>query len=574
MSKNNLVVLGIHTHHESGASIVKNGEVIAAMNEDRIRNIKHYEDYPTKSIEEVFRISKIDPSEIDAIAITNVAEPRFKKKFSPYTEYFNIIAYWSWVTSNSDGLRQLSFYHHNFNKIHDMKKSLSKIGVPLKQIIFVEHHLAHAASAYYLSPWSLNDDVLVLTADGQGDGLSSTVNIGKKGKIDRLMDSETNARDSLGELYSIVSGFLGMHYGYHAGKVMGLAPYGNAAKCINQIKRMHGFDNTNSLIFKNKLGGIHYFQQSVRIEKSLRNQRFDNIAAAIQELYETLTLTWVKNAIKKTGIHKLAFAGGNFQNVKANQKILSLEEVDDAFFCPAASDEGLAVGAALQGYFALAFKDGIVPNKVPLKKPYFGSSFSNDEIKHSLEKNNLLIKSTFVDDIDEEVGELISKQDNVVARFSGKMEWGPRALGNRSILADPSDQNMIRKINQAIKKRDFWMPFAPSILSNRLDDYLENSRDSPYMTLTFDTTEKRDELSAAIHPYDFSCRAQTVNSEYNPGYEKVLKSFEKKTGIGAVLNTSFNIHGYPIGYDPELAIKTFTNSDLKYLAIGNYLIKK
>jgi len=574
MSKNNLVVLGIHTHHESGASIVKNGEVIAAMNEDRIRNIKHYEDYPTKSIEEVFRISKVDPSEIDAIAITNVAEPRFKKKFSPYTEYFNIIAYWSWVTSNSDGLRQLSFYHHNFNKIHDMKKSLSKIGVPLKQIIFVEHHLAHAASAYYLSPWSLNDDVLVLTADGQGDGLSSTVNIGKKGKIDRLMDSETNARDSLGELYSIVSGFLGMHYGYHAGKVMGLAPYGNAAKCINQIKRMHGFDNTNSLIFKNKLGGIHYFQQSVRIEKSLRNQRFDNIAAAMQELYETLTLTWVKNAIKKTGIHKLAFAGGNFQNVKANQKILSLEEVDDAFFCPAASDEGLAVGAALQGYFTLAFKDGIVPNKVPLKKPYFGSSFSNDEIKHSLEKNNLLTKSTFVDDIDEEVGELISKQDNVVARFSGKMEWGPRALGNRSILADPSDQNMIRKINQAIKKRDFWMPFAPSILSNRLDDYLENSRDSPYMTLTFDTTEKRDELSAAIHPYDFSCRAQTVNSEYNPGYEKVLKSFEKKTGIGAVLNTSFNIHGYPIGYDPELAIKTFTNSDLKYLAIGNYLIKK
>ena len=244
---------------------------------------------------------------------------------------------------------------------------------------------------------------------------------------------------------------------------------------------MHGFDNTNSLIFKNKLGGIHYFQQSVRIEKSLRNQRFDNIAAAMQELYETLTLTWVKNAIKKTGIHKLAFAGGNFQNVKANQKILSLEEVDDAFFCPAASDEGLAVGAALQGYFVLAFKDGIVPNKVPLKKPYFGSSFSNDEIKHSLEKNNLLIKSTFVDDIDEEVGELISKQDNVVARFSGKMEWGPRALGNRSILADPSDQNMIRKINQAIKKRDFWMPFAPSILSNRLDDYLENSRDSPYI---------------------------------------------------------------------------------------------
>ena len=575
MPKNNLIVLGIQVGtHESGASIVKNGKVLAAINEDRIRNIKHYEDYPTKSVEEVVRISKIEPSEIDAIAITNVTEPRFKKKFSPYPEYYNIIAHWSWVTSNPDGLKQLSFYHHNFNKILDMKKTLSKIGIPLKQVIIVEHHLAHAATAYYLSPWSLDDDVLVLTADGQGDGLSSTVSIGKKGKIDRLKDSETNARDSLGEVYSVVTGFLGMHYGFHASKVMGLAPYGNLTECINQFKKMHGINNANPLTFKNKLGGIHLFEQSFRIEKLLHNQRFDNIAAAMQELYETLMLTWVKNAIKKTGIHKLAVAGGNFQNIKTNQKILSLEDVDDAFFCPAASDEGLSVGAALHGYFTLAFKDGIIPSKVPLKKPYFGSSFSNDEIKQSLEKNNLLIKSTFVDDIDEEVGELISKQDNVVARFNGRTEWGPRALGNRSILADPSDQNMIRKINQAIKKRDFWMPFAPSILSNRLDDYLENSRDSPYMTLTFDTTEKRDELSAAIHPYDFSCRAQTVNSEYNPGYEKVLKSFEKKTGIGAVLNTSFNIHGYPIGYDPELAIKTFTNSDLKYLAIGNYLIKK
>ena len=149
---------------------------------------------------------------------------------------------------------------------------------------------------------------------------------------------------------------------------MGLAPYGDPTKCINQITKMHDLDNTNSLVFKNRLGGIHLFEQNKRIESSLQYQRFDNIASAIQERYETLTITWIKNAIKKTGIHKLAFAGGNFQNVKANQKILALEEVDDAFFCPAASDEGLAVGAALQGYFTLAFNDGILPNKVPLKK--------------------------------------------------------------------------------------------------------------------------------------------------------------------------------------------------------------
>ena len=574
MAKNNLIILGIHTHHESGASIVKNGEVLAAINEDRIRNIKHYEDYPTKSIEEVFRISKVDPSEIDAVAITNIAEPRFKKKFLPHTEYLNIITHWGWVTSNSDGLNHLSFYHHKFNKIHDMKKLLSKIGVPLKQIIFVEHHLAHAASAYYLSPWNLDDDVLILTADGQGDGISSTISTGKKGKINRITDSETNSRDSLGELYSVISGFLGMHYGYHAGKVMGLAPYGDATKCINKIMKMHDLDNTNPLVFKNRLGGIHLFEQSKRIENSLQNQRFDNIASAIQERYETLTITWIKNAIKKTGIHKLAFSGGNFQNVKANQKILALEEVDDAFFCPAAGDDGLAVGTALQVYFRLAFENGSKPEKIPLVGSYFGSSFSDEDIEKSLKKNDLLGKAEKYDDIDGIVGELLLKDSNIVARFSGRTEWGPRALGNRSILANPSEFSITRKINQAVKKRDFWMPFAPSILESRMPDYVINPKNSPYMIISFDTTEKRNEMSGAIHPYDLTCRPQTVSSEYNPGYEKVLKSFEAKAGIGSILNTSLNIHGFPLGNNPEFAIETFMNSSIDFLAIGSYLIKK
>ena len=570
--KKNLTVLGIHSYHDSGAALVRNGEILAAINEERIINQKHVAVYPLKSIEEVYNIAKIDPSETDAIAVTGAADTIFIKPFQRTLNFSDSMLNWSWVTSNQKGLDLLYLYQERIKKLEGFKKILSKLNIPIKEVFFVEHHLAHASTAYYLSPWKSHEKVLVLTADGYGDGISSTASIAVNGEIERIENSETNKHNSLGGFYSSITEYLGMNSAFDAFKVMGLAPYGESENAIQEIKKIINIDPNNSMSFKQNLASVGLIQK--KLAELLHMKRFDNIAAAMQELYETLTLTWVKNAIKKTGIHKLAFAGGNFQNVKANQKILSLEEVDDAFFCPAASDEGLAVGAALQGYFALAFKDGIVPNKVPLKKPYFGSSFSNDEIKHSLEKNNLLIKSTFVDDIDEEVGELISKQDNVVARFSGKMEWGPRALGNRSILADPSDQNMIRKINQAIKKRDFWMPFAPSILSNRLDDYLENSRDSPYMTLTFDTTEKRDELSAAIHPYDFSCRAQTVNSEYNPGYEKVLKSFEKKTGIGAVLNTSFNIHGYPIGYDPELAIKTFTNSDLKYLAIGNYLIKK
>jgi len=574
LSKNNLIILGIHTHHESGASIVKNGEVLAAINEDRIRNIKHYEDYPTKSIEEVFRISEVDPSEIDAIAISNIAEPRFKKKFSPYPEYYNIIAHWSWVTSNPDGLKQLSFYHHNFNKIHDMKKSLSKIGVPLKEILFVEHHLGHAAGAYYLSQWNLDEKLLIFTADAAGDGLSSTVSIGHKGEIERIKDSESTYYHSLGySFFGEITNYLGMVEGDHEYKVMGLAPYGKSSYCLDKIKKIIDIDSSNPLKFKNNMNCL---KPSFEIElgKILRGQRFDNVAAAAQEWLEILKEKWVKNAIAKTGIHKIACAGGNFLNVKANQKLLALEEVDDAFFCPASGDEGLAVGAALIGYYEMSMMSGKKPENIPLKDTYLGSSFSNEEIEESLKKHSLLEKAEYIDDIDETVGELLTKDSNIVARFSGQMEWGPRGLGNRSILANPSDYGVIRKINHAIKMRDFWMPFGPSILESRMRDYVVNPINAPYMILAFDTTEKRSEISAAIHPYDLTCRPQTVIAEYNPGYEKVLKSFEVKTGIGAVLNTSFNLHGNPIVWNPEIAIGTFQNSELDALALGNYLLKK
>ena len=177
-----------------------------------------------------------------------------------------------------------------------------------------------------------------------------------------------------------------------------------------------------------------------------------------------------------------------------------MPEVEDAFFCPAAGDEGLAVGAALVGYFEMTTLSGKKPEKVPISSIYFGTSFSNEEIESSLKKHNLLENAQFVDDIDDEIGELISKPDTIVARFSGAMEWGPRGLGNRSILADPSNPNIVRKINKAIKMRDFWMPFGPSILSSRMDEYLIDAEIAPYMILAFDTTEKRNDLAAAIHP--------------------------------------------------------------------------
>ena len=575
MSRNNITVLGIHYFiHDAGAALVQNGKVLASINEEKIRNIKHCGGYPTKSIEEVFKIAKLDPSEVDAVAIVGIMGEKILPLSEMFPNYRSLFSYFSLLTGHKKGIELLTSYLQRIKKIDAIKNELTKLGIPLNEIIFVEHHAAHAAAACYLSPWDLDEEVMVLTLDGQGDGISSTVNIGHKGEIRRVENSETSYYNSLAQsFYSQITAHLGMAWGFDAYKVMGLAPYGKPELSIDRIKQIIDIDKTNPLKFRNKIDAYMRAMQP-KLRDLLKNDRFDNIAAATQSWFETLITKWVSNAVEKTGIRKIACAGGSFLNVKANRKILSLDDVDDVFFCPAASDEGLAVGAALKGYFEIALRDGIKPVKEPLKSNYFGSSFTNDQIKDALKNHDMLDKAQYVDDIDDEVGELLATSDMVVARFSGRLEWGPRALGNRSILANPSDPRIVRKINNAIKMRDFWMPFGPSILSTRIDDYLVDPINSPYMMLAFDTTEKRDDISAALHPYDFTSRPQTVTPEYNSGYEKVLKSFESKTGIGGVLNTSFNIHGYPIVWDPERALDTLNNSSLDALAIGNYLVRK
>ena len=574
MTKTYTTVLGIHYGHDAGVAIVQNGKVIAAINEERIRNKKHYNGIPEFGLSEIFKISKIHPSEIDAISIVGISDVSKLSESSAHPIYAHLYYTWNPITINPKTAPAFTSHNYRFRDIDEIKIILTKIGVPIKEILFVEHHLGHAAGAYYLSHWNADEKVLIFTADAAGDGLSSTVSIGHNGQIERLKDSESTYYHSLGySFYGEITNYLGMVEGDHEYKVMGLAPYGKSSYCFDKIKKMIDIDSSNPLKFKNNMNS---FKPSLGIElrKILSGQRFDNVAAAAQEWLEILKEKWVKNAIEKTGIHKIACAGGNFLNVKANQKLLALEEVDDAFFCPAAGDEGLAVGAALVGYYEMSIMSGRKPENVPLKDAYFGSSFSNEEIEESLKKHHLLDKAEYIDDIDVAVGELLAKDSNIVARFSGQMEWGPRGLGNRSIIANPSDHAVVRKINHAIKMRDFWMPFGPSILESRMQDYVVNPINAPYMILAFDTTEKRNEMTAAIHPYDLTCRPQTVSSDYNPGYEKVLKSFEGKTGIGAVLNTSFNLHGNPIVWSPEIAIDTFNNSELDAIALGNYLLKK
>jgi carbamoyltransferase len=450
-------------------------------------------------------------------------------------------------------------------------KIFKELGIEDKETVFIEHHLAHASCAYRSSPWPYDEQVLIFTADGAGDGLSSTVSIGEKGEINRI--AESIYYDSLGNVfYSEITRYLGMKPWDHEYKVMGLAPYGKPEYCIDKMKRIIRLNPRNPLEFQNRIRAYCEGVQP-KLRKLLAGQRFDNIAAAAQLWFEELIISWIRYAIEKTDIHKIACAGGLFLNVKANKRIMEMPEVEDAFFYPAAGDDGTPVGAALQGYYEFCKAEGLQPRKVPLADVYYGPSYSNDEIRDVLKNTGWISKAEFYDDIDSIIGELVVK-GKIVARFSGRLEWGPRALGNRSILADARDMKIVRRINSAIKQRDFWMPFAPTILEERMNDYLVNARTAPYMILAFDTTEKRDEIIAAIHPYDYTCRPQTLNDSWNPGYRKILEIFEKSTGVGGLLNTSFNLHGYPIVCTPEQALWTFERSELDALAIGNYLIKR
>ena len=560
-----VIILGINDGHNAGAALVKDGEVIAAVQEERLCNVKNFSGVPELAIKEVFKIAKIHPYDINVIAMVSL-----NRVYAPLKEMPLRVKLFTRLSPLLHGHSFSSFYVkvlHKFRPMQKLNKIFSGLGIDNKEVVFVEHQKAHAACAFYSTK---HKKALVFTSDGAGDGLSSTVNIGFNNKIKRIASS--TYYDSLSNvLYSEITRYLGMKPWEHEFKVMGMAPYGKAEYCINEIRKMIRINPRNPLEFQNMTKACGVYIQK-KLIKMLAGQRFDNISAACQLYFEELMEKWVRAAVKKTGIHDLVFAGGSALNVKANKVIREMPEVDSAFFYPASDDGGTPVGAALEAYNRYCEANGVKPVRREIKDLYYGMEYSNDYVKDLLKKKAWLKKASFIDNIDEEVGEMIAK-GNIIARCTGRVEWGPRALGNRSILADPRDLKVIGKINFAIKQRDFWMPFAVSILEERMKDYLINAKFAPYMIEAFDTTEKVDDIIAGTHPFDKTARPQIVN-EWNPSYKKIIQTFEARTGIGAVLNTSFNLHGYPLIGTPDVALITLENSGLKWLAMGNYLIKK
>ena len=364
----------------------------------------------------------------------------------------------------------------------------------------------------------------------------------------------------------------------HEYKIMGLAPYSgqspDTARVCKKFSALFEFDKkTKGLTWKRAPGVPPVYAPRYFIDHVIYRERFDWIAAGLQMFMEEFLRTWVTNCIRETGICKVALGGGVFMNVKANQIIHEIPELDDLFIFPSCGDESNAIGSA---YCAFVEKNGHAPE--PLQAIYFGRPITNEGVDRDLKafKMQGKVQVSFRENIEKDVAALLADRQ-IVGRVKGKMEFGARALGNRSILANPSDPKAVRVINEIIKCRDFWMPFAPSVLAESSEKYFIKPKpfSSPYMMMTFNTVpQMHDRIIGALHPCDFTARPQEVTQDWNPDYYRLLKSYEDLTGESVVLNTSYNLHGYPIVYTPKDALEVFDNSGLRYLALGDYLLTK
>lgn len=593
-------VLGIYWGICSGAALFSENRIVNAVSEERYTRIKNDDAFPLSSMRYCISALEKGVGDLDAIALAGRQQGYWytlkRKAHWSIEDYIREqYEYWypalrenktvepsAYLTDRIDAdqfprdywqasLRQPELVE-NFDSEGRRQIVAQALDAPVDSVFLVEHHRCHAYYSYYACPFREDGrPVLSMTIDGWGDGCNATIGIfDSQGYYRRVCES---GDANIGRIYRYTTLLLGMKPNEHEYKVMGLAPYCKdtiSQKAYEVFKSTLYVDGTEFKWHTKPPDSYFWFKEK------LEGCRFDGIAAGLQRWTEELLCQWVWNAVREFGIKDVVLSGGVAMNVKANGLIAGLDEVDRFFVPGTAADDSLAIGAV----YALAedIGDGAANKKFFGNIPHLFLGPENrleDEEKAvaTLSGDLYEIRKDFTpEDI---AGYLVDGL--IVARCAGSMEFGQRSLCNRSILADPIQMSAVPKINAAIKNRDFWMPFAPVVMEKRADEYLQrkNRCQSPYMTIAFETTDKGwKDMPAACHQSDHSARPQILDEESNPPAYAILAEFEKLTGRGALLNTSFNLHGYPIVNTAAEAIDVFVRSDLDVLVLNNFLIIK
>jgi len=592
-------ILGISAfYHDSAAAIIIDGKIIAAAQEERFTRIKHDSNYPQNAVEFVLEFANLKLSDIDHIVFYEKPFLKFERLLETYVA-FAPKGFLQFVKAMPNWLREKLFQKKmlmNFLKEHDKNFNNEN------KILFSEHHLSHAASAFYPSPF---EEAIILTADGVGEWATTTVAVGKMNKLE--IKKEIHFPHSLGLLYSAFTYYTGFKVNSGEYKLMGLAPYGEPKyekkikdnlidiKTDGSFRMNQDFFNyaTGLTMTNNKFHNL--FGENPRDSKKDKITQFHmDVAASIQKVTEDIILNIAISLRKEFNIPNLCLAGGVALNCVANGKILKEKIFDNIWIQPAAGDAGGSLGAALAFWHIEKNQERKISNTDDMQGSYLGPQYSQVEVEKKLNDLGAKFKILSEENLLNITAEDLSK-GNAIGWFQGRMEFGPRALGARSIIADPRSSIMQKNLNLKVKYRESFRPFAPSVLNSEVSDWFNIDRESPYMLLVANIKQNKqikmteDQMKLfgieklniikskipAVTHVDYSARIQTVHEKTNSKYFKLIEKFKEKTGCPVVVNTSFNVRGEPIVNTPEDAFNCFMGTELDKLVIGNcYLDKK
>lgn len=558
-------ILGLSFYyHDSAATLIKDGAVVSAVQEERFTRKKHDDSFPRQSIAFCLDQESITVDDVDYIVFYEKPILKLERLLKTYIR--------TWPRSLlSFSTAMLSL----FGKKIWIENKIRKETLYQGEVLFTKHHISHAASSFYCSPF---EESAVITIDGVGEWDTTTIAYGYKTTLQTI--KTIHFPDSIGLLYSAITQFIGFKVNSAEYKVMGLAPYGDPERFYLRFKKLINIQDDGSYTINQTYFSYEYgmkmtnkkleklFGVAMRKPESELRQVHKDIAAALQKITEEVVLAIAKHAKEITGSKHLCLAGGVALNCVVNGKLLLSELFDDIYIQPASGDAGGALGSALYVYHHVLKNKRVL--STAMNSVYLGPEYNDKQIYQSLDNYGLICEEYDEDELCQKVANLI-EGNNTIGWFQGKMEYGPRALGNRSIIADPRNKENWQKINLKIKYRESFRPFAPAVLAEHVQNYFALEKDSPYMLLVADVI---DDTVPAITHIDGSARIQTVHKESNKRFHSLITAFHDKTGCPLIINTSFNVRGEPMVMTPNDAINSFVNTEMDYLVMGKVVVSR